>query len=132
MGEDRTWRIAVTEAAFRIANDRIAAWEEAEDGSVGAYLCECGDVSCREVVTVTRREYEAVRADSLRFLICDGHEQPDVETVVERHDGYAVIEKPTTVAHIVRPADPRHAGGPALPDAQRLADEIPPPPRRDA
>jgi hypothetical protein len=65
-------------------------------------VCECGNASCREGVPLSRGEYLAVRGHPRHFAVVPGHEIPDVETVVERHDGYLVIEKPADVDHILQ------------------------------
>ena len=38
-------------------------------------------------------EYERLRSDKRRFAFVHGHEIPEVETVVERRDGFFVVEK---------------------------------------
>lgn len=42
---------------------------------------------------MTIDEYRAVRSDPRTFAIVDGHEEPDVEHVVERTDRYTVVRK---------------------------------------
>jgi hypothetical protein len=49
---------------------------------------------------VTPEAYRAVRADERQFIVAPGHEIPDVEAVVAKHEGFFVIEKPTGVDHI--------------------------------
>jgi hypothetical protein len=71
------------------------------------FLCECADPGCRKHVGLTRPEYEAVRADPMHFAVVPGHEIPDVESVVETHDGYVVIEKDENVRGIAEATDPR-------------------------
>jgi hypothetical protein len=107
MPTERERRIALNEAAFRIANERMLSWEERDGDAPEDYLCECADPDCRAQVPVTRPEYEAVRANPLRFLIVPGHEVPDVEDVVERHERYAVVEKPTGLRAVAERTDPR-------------------------
>jgi hypothetical protein len=107
MPTDREQRIALNEAAFRIANERMLEWEERHREDLEDYLCECADPDCHARVPMTRAEYESVRKDSLHFLIVPGHEVPDVEDVVERHERYAVVEKPTGLSAIAERTDPR-------------------------
>jgi hypothetical protein len=52
-------------------------------------------------------EYEAVRRDPMHFAVVGGHETPDVETVVERREGYVVIEKHEDVRGIAEQTDAR-------------------------
>ena len=37
--------------------------------------------------------YRAVREDPRRFIVVPGHENPEFEEVVERHDRFNVVEK---------------------------------------
>jgi hypothetical protein len=124
--DDRVQRVALTEAAFRIANERIAGWEESRSSDAAqSYYCECALVGCREAVRLTRSEYEAVRAEPRRFFVVKGHIVEDLETEVASHDGYSVIEKPSSLLGLLREADPRSdATGPASDTAAALADEI--------
>lgn len=111
MGTGREERLASNEAMFRAANERMAAWEERHEGDAHElYFCECVDDACREKVMLRAEEYEAVRASSRHFLVLPGHEQPDLETVVERRSGWNVVEKPESVAEIVDTTDPRDTG----------------------
>jgi hypothetical protein len=100
-------RVASNQAMYRIA---VRAWPERQDtGSAerGMYFCECADNRCREQVSLAPEEYEAVRADSRRFVIAPGHVYPEAERVVEEHGDYAVVEKFEKVAHVVESTDPR-------------------------
>jgi hypothetical protein len=47
-------------------------------------------------IEVDRATFEVVRENPLRFLVVAGHEQPDVESVIERHPGYLIVEKRST------------------------------------
>ena len=57
------------------------------------YVCECASEGCCERMSLTHDEYEAVRRHPTRFAVKPGHELPDVERVVERHEGYFVVQK---------------------------------------
>jgi len=48
-----------------------------------------------------------LRADPARFAVLPGHEVADVERVVERRDGYLVVQKNEDVRPIVERMDPR-------------------------
>ena len=107
VSDERSERLARNEALFREANERMADWDEAhENDSSEPYFCECADPSCREKVTLTQSEYERIRSDSKLFFVVTGHEVPDVETVVERNDGWSLIRKDPDVAHVVESDDP--------------------------
>ena len=108
MPTPREQRLASNEALFRAANERIADWEERHHSEAGElYLCECADPACREKVELRREEYEAVRSNSRRFFIVPGHEVPDIETVIETHDGWTLIEKDPEVTALVEGLDLR-------------------------
>ena len=108
MASDRAERIAENESLFRVANERMASWEERErDEARELYFCECGRSECREKVELTKRDYESIRSDSLSFFVVPGHELPDVETVIDASDDRVVIRKDPDVAEQVRASDPR-------------------------
>ena len=108
MATEREKRIALNEAAFRVANERMRGWDERRSATEPQdYICECSNPDCRERVLLTRDEYEAVRRDSRRFVIVPGHEIPEAEEVVERHAGHAVIQKPPSARAIAERTDPR-------------------------
>jgi hypothetical protein len=112
VARDRAERIAENESLFRAANERVAGWEERErQDATGLYFCECADPQCNEKVPLRTDDYERVRRESDRFFILPGHEIPDVETVVEHHDDWAVIVKSPGVEDIVERTDPRRQGG---------------------
>ena len=101
-------RLAYNEAAYRTANERMLAWEERHgDAELELYLCECASLRCPERIPMTREQYEAVRAHSSYFLCAPGHERPEVETVVDRHAHYFVVQKLPEVRDIVTATDPR-------------------------
>jgi hypothetical protein len=105
---EREERIAKTEALFRDVNERIAETSERFDAEAAEFMCECADPTCSERLEVPLSEYEEVRDEPTTFLLNPEHVKPDVEEVVHRRDGYAVVEKvDRVVARIVRQLDPR-------------------------
>ena len=108
MGTQREERIARNEAIFRVGNERMAQWEERhEESERERYLCECADPVCTDKIELTKSQYEYVRSESRWFVVVPGHEVPDVEKVVDSHEGWNVIEKTPDVAHITESTDPR-------------------------
>jgi hypothetical protein len=128
MSTDRARNVGLIEAAFRIANERTARWEERHpEGRSELYLCECGEQPCRQRVELTREQYEAVRADARHFVVLPGHVIADLETVVGSFAGYEVIEKPSALMELLIETDPRSAtSGPEEDAALALADQIDP------
>ncbi len=108
----RIRRIALNEARFRAINDRLEADLQAvtAEGEALDFVCECGHIECREAVSLDLAAYEALRADSTHFAIVPGHEIRDVETVVESHPGYVVVEKAPEAHAIVEEEDARREG----------------------
>jgi hypothetical protein len=104
----REERIAENEVLFRAANERAAQWEERHaEADAEPYYCECAHSECREKISLLEAEYEGVRADSTHFVLVPGHEIPDVETIVEEHEGWIVVEKNPETHHIVESRDER-------------------------
>jgi hypothetical protein len=93
--DTRAERIGRNEDLFRKVNDQIEGVNEAFGTFTGtmSVLCECGKLECIEQIDLTVDEYRRLRADPTRFAVKPGHELPDVERVVERHEGYFVVEK---------------------------------------
>jgi hypothetical protein len=95
-------RLAVNEAWFREINDRIEAnaLEHGSDPHLYEFICECANIDCAERMRMTLFEYEQLRAHPARFAIVPGHEQPEIETVVERNT-FWVVEKKGLAARVV-------------------------------
>jgi hypothetical protein len=55
--------------------------------------CECGGSNCTAEITLSVKEYEAVRLHPARFLIKEGHEVSDVVRVVDYGEGYVVVAR---------------------------------------
>jgi len=103
-------RKARTESAFREVNERIAENARRFDAGETEFICECGDPQCTERVEATIDDYEEVRADGARFLLTPGHGDGTIERVVEKRDGFHIVEKVHAVARaIVRRQNPRTA-----------------------
>jgi hypothetical protein len=109
VAKDRDERLAMNEALFRDANERMATWEERDrTEAVELYFCECADPKCREKVQLRGSEYERIRNDSSHFFVVPGHEVPDIETVIESHENWVLIEKEPEVREVTEATDPRH------------------------
>jgi hypothetical protein len=105
---------AEVQSVFRTANERmraLAATHRFETEQGVPFTCECADPTCREILMLSTREYERVRAYPNRFVLVAGHEDAEAphERIVESERGYAIVEMI----------------GPAGPEAARLH------PRRD-
>jgi hypothetical protein len=107
MADERSERIARNESVFRDVNEAIEAGHRDTGSERVAFVCECGMLGCNQLIELDLAAYEAVRADPHRFAMVAGHEIPDVETVVERHEGYLIAEKDPQTHPIVERSDPR-------------------------
>jgi hypothetical protein len=61
---------------------------------VGAWACECANAACTERVHLSVGRYGPIRAHGSRFLVAPNgdHVRAEAERVVERGDGYWVVE----------------------------------------
>ena len=91
----RAERVGRNEAFFRQVNERVRDVNEAFSDLTGRgdFVCECGDASCVEGITLTMDEYRAVRSEPELFAIALGHELPDVEDVVRTNERFTVVRK---------------------------------------
>ena len=103
-------RLARNEALFREVNERVKDARAPDEDEQIVFICECGDEDCTAEVSLTLREYEAVRSDPLHFVVAHGHANPSIEEVVERTDRYEVGRKHPEEARIARETDPRSGG----------------------
>ena len=81
------------EDIFRAANERLKGRLDqlAVDDRV-PFICECSDGDCLETVDVALEEFDEVHGHQRRFIIIGGHESAG-EQVVDRRDGFIVVEK---------------------------------------
>jgi hypothetical protein len=91
---DRKERIEENEKLFREVNERVKEVQaNFQSGPDPQWVCECGDETCFDKLTVPLDEYQEIRSRGNWFLVLVGHEKPDVEEVVDRRDGFLVVEK---------------------------------------
>ena len=107
---------AESQVLYRRVNERILELARNEHVRQGLFVCECGRPECSEPLDLTPAEYEAVRAESSRFVVALGHETPELESVVLRCERYAVVEKTGLGRALALRTDPRRSEG-MYPDA---------------
>ena len=108
--EERERRIGLNEAVFREANERVKELNQAFATLTDKLIlvCECGQGTCAEKISMSPTAYEELRADSAHFAIVPGHEIPDVEQVVAQREGYVVVRKDRGIPRQIAVAtDPR-------------------------
>jgi hypothetical protein len=100
-------RVARNEATFRDVNETLQRGRWPGEGKATAFLCECAQLWCTRLIELTPQDYERIRAHPRRFLVALGHDVPDVESIVERHRGYVVVEKREEAGEVAEITDPR-------------------------
>jgi hypothetical protein len=106
--EDREARLARNEVLFRTVNEAIEQ-KAIELGGLDDYefICECSSPACFERVSLTLLQYEHVRSEGVRFFVAPGHENLEVELVVEAGPSYSLVEKDGTAGIVAEFEDPR-------------------------
>ena len=107
---ERARRIGLNEALFRHVNEKIERLNDAFAllGDDFTVICECGDIACIEQLTVTRPVYERTREKPAWFFVKPGHQEEDVERVIEEGAGFWIVEKrPGIPAQIAEETNPR-------------------------
>jgi hypothetical protein len=89
--------MAKNEALLREVNERIQEVGERlqvlPDDELLDFRCECGRAECENSVSMTSDEIEQVRSENDRFAVLPGHEDPEIERVVERNERYVIVDK---------------------------------------
>jgi hypothetical protein len=101
--QSREERVARNEVLFQAVNRQIEKLEE----TLGrretiALLCECSKKHCVEGFELEPAVYQRVRSNPLLFFVVPGHEDSEVERVVERTSTVLVVEKTARAAEAVR------------------------------
>ena len=107
---EREAQIGLNEAVFREVNERIEGLAETFDlkSEPLDLVCECGDATCVQRITMSLSDYEELRSDPHQFAVHPGHEIPAVETVVGKRKGYVIVEKdPGVPQQVAERTDPR-------------------------
>jgi hypothetical protein len=88
-------RAARNQSLFRDVNERIDELtdDRLPDAEELQYVCECLDLSCTERIAMPPQEYRRIRRGPAEFLVAPGHEQLDVEDVVDRRPRWLVVRK---------------------------------------
>jgi hypothetical protein len=81
-------------------NERLAKLDKRADAGWAGdderfeFMCECGSgEGCDGRVRMTLAEYEHVREQDDRFTVVPGHENTEIERVVERGESFIVVDK---------------------------------------
>lgn len=107
---DRDARKGENEARARLVNEGIVDADAVIDEPIPTLeiLCECPSPECTTFVTLSPADYQRVRSVPTHFIVAPGHEQLDVETVVEEASTFRVVRKlEGDAADVARATDPR-------------------------
>jgi hypothetical protein len=87
-------RAARNEEVFRGVNDRIEAGAELHGITTAEpFHCECDRDGCFDRIELRPAEYRAIIEQRYHFAVAPHHLDSRVERLVERRDGYWVVEK---------------------------------------
>ncbi len=119
----RKERVARNEAQFRDINEQLEAGlrQVRHAPELQDFVCECGNRTCDQLISLSFDEFEAVRRDSRRFAVAPGHGLPDTERVVASNDRYEVVEKFGEAVRLTDASDSRSPGDSGI----RSADATP-------
>jgi len=102
-------RKGANESWFREVNERLerrAADKASSDGPF-EIICECAREECTERISITFREYEAIRARSKTFAVVPGHHDRPYERLVSSTETYDVVEKLGAAGRVAEVGNPR-------------------------
>ena len=109
-------RLARNQSLFREVNERIQYLGEVNErigydaeAATSEFVCECSSTECISTIELTVVEYERVRSNPTWFVIKQDHDVTQIERVVSRDDGYAVVEK-LIAEEYLEAVDPRSDG----------------------
>lgn len=109
-------RLARNQSLFREVNERIQYLGEVNErigynaeAATSEFVCECSNTECISTIELTVVEYERVRSNPTWFVIKPNHDLVQIERIVSRDDGYAVVEK-LILEEYMPATDPRSDG----------------------
>lgn len=91
---DFAQRAARNEEVFRSVNEQIEQGGELHGvASPMRFHCECDREACFETVELRPDEYRQVVERRYCFVVVPGHDDPQVERLIEEHETHWVVEK---------------------------------------
>jgi hypothetical protein len=108
---DRERRAANNQALFREINERVNEFNQTPELwlTLSDWICECANETCTKRIEMTPEDYQRLREDPTHFAVAPSmeHVLPDVESLVETHLRYWVVEKVGEAAAVAEQLDPR-------------------------
>jgi hypothetical protein len=87
-------RAAHNEEVFRTINERIEEGAALHDVDQPLpFHCECATEGCVTTIELSPGEYDRIASHLEWFVVAVGHERSNIESIVERHPSYLVVEK---------------------------------------
>jgi AraC-like DNA-binding protein len=106
--DERERRLALNEALFREANERVETVADRLGQDVPyEFLCECANADCTFRISLPLSVYESIRADPRQFVVLPLHYTPEVEDLVSEEDTHWVVRKTGEAGEYVEHLDPR-------------------------
>ena len=106
--DERERRLALNEALFREANERVETVADQLGPDVPYdFLCECANADCTFRISLRLTVYESIRADPRQFVVLPLHYTPEVEDLVIEEDTHWVVRKTGEAGEYVEHLDPR-------------------------
>jgi hypothetical protein len=106
--DERERRLALNEALFREANERVETLADQFGPDVPyEFLCECANADCTFRISLQLTVYESIRADPRQFVVLPLHYTPEVEDLVIEEDTHWVVRKTGEAGEYVEHLDPR-------------------------
>jgi hypothetical protein len=102
-------RLARNQALFREVNERLIELNDDVQNGPTVFVCECSNVDCAATMAIAREDYESVRAHPTFFAIAPGHEILEIEKVIDRRNGFTIVQKVTESDYAIE-TDPRSNG----------------------
>jgi hypothetical protein len=107
--DERERRLALNEALFREANERVETVADQLGPDVPyEFLCECANADCTFRISLPLPVYESIRADPRQFVVLPLHYTPEVEDLVIEDDTHWVVRKTGEAGEYVEHLDPRN------------------------
>jgi len=93
---EREARAAQNELVFRTVNEQIVKMTDRFRAQLSEIdiVCECADTTCVGSIRINATTFAGIDRDTGKFLVLPGHEDEQVEQVLEKHEGYYVVLKP--------------------------------------
>ena len=111
--DERERRLGLNEAVFREVNERVEDMTQTFTSVTSSFeiVCECGDLSCTERITVPLAVYERVRRDVDALPAPGRPRRPDGRRASSRPTrSFVIVEKQgVEVERVAEQTDPRRS-----------------------